>query len=131
METILLVVHVVIAVAIVGLILLQQGKGAEMGASFGSGSSQTVFGAAGSGNFFTKMTSLLSALFFATSFTLAIFARDAVNIQEPLIPILENIGVDAALNAQEGAAANGEQAVPPVQNEVPVPNNQQDRPPTN
>jgi len=91
MESILLVVHVLIALLIVGLIMLQQGKGAEMGASFGSGSSQTVFGASGSGNFFSRMTGILVAVFFASSMTLAIMAKNKVDIGEPDIPVAETV----------------------------------------
>lgn len=78
MESFVLVVHVLVAVAMIGLILLQQGKGAEMGASFGGGSSQTVFGAAGSAGFLTKLTAGLAAVFFVTSLGLAIYARKSV-----------------------------------------------------
>ncbi|MDA9129844.1 preprotein translocase subunit SecG, partial [Gammaproteobacteria bacterium] len=56
MESIIVIVHIVVAVAIVGLVLLQQGKGADAGASFGSGASQTVFGSSGSGNFLVRAT---------------------------------------------------------------------------
>lgn len=90
MESILLVVHVIVALAIVGLIMLQQGKGAEMGASFGGGGSQTVFGAAGSGNFFSRMTAILVAVFFATSFVLAMLARSNVGVDDSIIPYLED-----------------------------------------
>lgn len=91
MESILLVVHVIVALVIVGLIMLQQGKGAEMGASFGGGGSQTVFGAAGSGNFFSRMTAILVAVFFATSFVLAMLAKGSIGIDEgSFIPYLEN-----------------------------------------
>ncbi|MDP1932380.1 MAG: preprotein translocase subunit SecG [Gammaproteobacteria bacterium] len=75
METIVVVVHVIVAVAIVGLVLLQQGKGADAGAAFGSGASQTVFGSSGSGNFLTRSTSVAATVFFITSLTLAIFAK--------------------------------------------------------
>ena len=75
MESIIVIVHVIVAIAIVGLVLLQQGKGADAGAAFGSGSSQTVFGSAGSGNFLTRSTSIAATIFFITSLTLAIFAR--------------------------------------------------------
>lgn len=75
-EQVVLIVHVLTALAIIGLILLQQGKGADMGASFGGGSSQTVFGAAGGGSVLTKSTTLLATLFFATSLGLAIFAKE-------------------------------------------------------
>lgn len=75
MESIVVIVHVIVAIAIVGLVLLQQGKGADAGAAFGSGSSQTVFGSAGSGNFLTRSTSIAATIFFITSLTLAILAR--------------------------------------------------------
>ena len=60
MQTLIIVVHVIAALAIVGLVLLQQGKGADAGASFGAGASQTVFGASGSGNFLGKSNHNLS-----------------------------------------------------------------------
>ncbi len=75
MDKIILVIHVLTALAIIGLILLQQGKGAEAGASFGAGASQTVFGSQGSGNFFTRATAILAAIFFVTSFGLAVLAK--------------------------------------------------------
>ncbi|MGH8492808.1 MAG: preprotein translocase subunit SecG [Moraxellaceae bacterium] len=75
MESAILVFHVLFAIAMIGFILLQQGKGAEMGASFGAGASQTVFGAAGSAGFLTKATAVLAALFFVTSLGLAIYAK--------------------------------------------------------
>lgn len=80
MEKLILVFHVLTALAIIGLILLQQGKGAEMGASFGAGASQTVFGSQGGGNFFTRATAILAAVFFATSFGLAIVAKQQSEI---------------------------------------------------
>ncbi len=74
-EQVILITHVLIALAIVGLILLQQGKGAEMGASFGGGGSQTLFGASGGGNVLTRATAVLATVFFMTSFGLAIIAK--------------------------------------------------------
>lgn len=76
MEKLILVVHVLTALSIIGLILVQQGKGAEAGASFGAGASQTVFGGEGSGNFFTRATAVLATLFFITSFGLAVVAKN-------------------------------------------------------
>ena len=75
METIILLVHVLVAVGVIGLIMLQQGKGAETGASFGSGASQTVFGSQGSANFLSRTTAILAAVFFVTSISLAVLAR--------------------------------------------------------
>jgi preprotein translocase subunit SecG len=63
MENFILIFHFLIAVVLIGLVLIQQGKGAEAGASFGSGASQTVFGSAGSWNFFSKATAVLSTVF--------------------------------------------------------------------
>ena len=61
----LLIIQTLIGLAIIGLVLLQQGKGADMGAAFGAGASGTVFGARGSGSFFSRATAVLAALFFA------------------------------------------------------------------
>ena len=89
MENLILLAHLLIALAIIGLILLQQGKGAEMGASFGGGASQTLFGASGSGNFFAKLTGLFAAAFFATSFSLAVIAKNQSSVDSDLpIPAL-------------------------------------------
>jgi len=79
MEVFILIVHVLIAIGIISLILLQQGKGADVGASFGTGASQTLFGSAGGGSALTKATAVLAFLFFATSFGLAIVAKDKAN----------------------------------------------------
>jgi preprotein translocase subunit SecG len=70
----LLVVHVLVALAIIGLVLLQHGKGADVGAAFGSGASGSLFGATGSANFLSRSTAVLAALFFATSLALAYIA---------------------------------------------------------
>ena len=119
MESILLVVHVIVALGIVGLIMLQQGKGAEMGASFGGGSSQTVFGSVGSGNFFSRMTAVLVAVFFATSFVLAIMAKNSVTVHDSLIPELETI---SEIPSSAPAASNKVPEAPArsAADEVPV-----------
>jgi preprotein translocase subunit SecG len=75
MEVAILIVHVLLAIALVGLILLQQGKGADAGASFGGGASQTVFGSSGSGNFLSSATTYIAAGLFVTSFALAYYAK--------------------------------------------------------
>ncbi|EOH8823768.1 preprotein translocase subunit SecG [Klebsiella pneumoniae] len=66
----LLVVFLIVAIGLVGLVMLQQGKGADMGASFGAGASGTLFGSSGSGNFMTRMTGILAVLFFIISLAL-------------------------------------------------------------
>lgn len=79
METLVLVVHILVALGMIGLILIQQGKGAEAGASIGGGGAATVFGASGGANFLTRATAVLVAIFFITSVTLAIFAKHNVS----------------------------------------------------
>jgi preprotein translocase subunit SecG len=71
LHTIILVAHVLIAALIVGLVLLQRGKGADAGTGFGAGASGTVFGARGSATFFSRATAVLATLFFVTSLALA------------------------------------------------------------
>lgn len=74
MQAVFVVIHLVLAIAVIGLILIQHGKGADAGAAFGSGASATVFGAQGSGSFLSRLTAILATLFFITSVTLAAFA---------------------------------------------------------
>lgn len=71
LQTLTIVLHVLIGAAIVGLVLLQRGKGADAGAGFGAGASGTVFGARGSASFLSRTTGILAALFMVTSLTLA------------------------------------------------------------
>ena len=74
LTTVLIVVHVLVALAIIGLVLLQHGKGADMGSGFGGGASGSLFGATGSANFLSRMTAVLAALFFILSLALAYVA---------------------------------------------------------
>lgn len=105
LEQLILIVHVLIALVILGLIMLQQGKGADAGASFGGGSSQTVLGVAGSGNLLTRWTSILAAVFFATSLSLGYFAKqksDALNdvvIDQPAIEMVADEPVNEEIPA--------------------------------
>jgi preprotein translocase subunit SecG len=69
--TVVLAVHVIAALAIIGLVLLQHGKGADVGAAFGSGASGSLFGATGSANFLSRSTAVLAVVFFMTSLGLA------------------------------------------------------------
>ncbi|MBC8520264.1 MAG: preprotein translocase subunit SecG [Gammaproteobacteria bacterium] len=96
MQTILLLVHVFAAVAMVGLILIQQGKGADAGAAFGSGASATVFGSEGSASFMTRLTAGLATIFFITSLSLAYFSGNkeevATSVVDRLQPVEERGG---------------------------------------
>ena len=73
--TIVLIVHVLAALGIIGLVLLQHGKGADVGAAFGSGASGSLFGASGSANFLSRTTAILAAVFFVSSLALAYIAN--------------------------------------------------------
>ena len=93
LRTLLTALQVISAFAIIGLVLLQRGKGADAGAGFGAGASGTVFGARGSASFLSRMTATLAALFFATSLTLAYLGG-----KKPEAPksVIDRVGVPAA-----------------------------------
>jgi preprotein translocase subunit SecG len=81
MHTLLLIIHVLLAVSLIVLVLIQHGKGADAGAAFGSGASATVFGSRGSASFLTRATAVLAALFFVTSLSLAYLAGQTKQIK--------------------------------------------------
>ncbi|HBO12806.1 MAG TPA: preprotein translocase subunit SecG [Halieaceae bacterium] len=125
MEQIVLIVHLLLALAIIGLIMLQQGKGADMGASFGAGASQTLLGSTGSANVLTRATAWLVAAFFATSFGLAIIATektrsvDDVDIAVPAVqqqPATEEASADDLPAVEAGDAP----AAAPVEGDLPT-----------
>ena len=92
MENLVTVIHILAAAGVIGLVLLQHGKGADMGAAFGSGASGSLFGVTGSSNFMSKATAICVAVFFATSLTLAYMASHRAG---------NGSVVKAAVNAQE------------------------------
>ena len=100
METLVWVVHVIVAIAVIALVLLQHGKGADMGAAFGSGSSGSLFGATGSANFLSRSTAILATLFFLTSLGLAYFGLQ----QHKPTSVLDRAAVPAT-TAQPAAPA--------------------------
>jgi len=104
MESLIIFVHVIAAIAITGLVLIQQGKGADMGASFGSGASQTLFGSSGSGNALTKSTSIMAVVFFITSLGLAIIARQQASLSVDDSGLIENLDEIAAAPGTQSAA---------------------------
>ena len=117
LTTVLIVVHVVVALAIIGLVLLQHGKGADMGSGFGGGASGSLFGATGSANFLSRTTGILAAIFFLLSLALAYLATNR--------PVEQGGGVLDAQRQQEKKAApqpeKKEAAVPqpPAEKQVP------------
>ena len=115
MNQLFLIIHLLVALAIIGLIMLQQGKGADMGASFGAGASQTLFGSDGSGNVIAKATAWLSAIFFATSFGLAVIATKNTQIEN-------EIGLEIpAVNDQTSSSEFGLDADIPISNDSSSP----------
>ena len=98
-ETALLAVHVLIAAALVGFVLLQHGKGADMGAAFGSGASGSLFGAAGSANFLSRTTAILATVFFLTSLGLTYFASTRGGLKD----IMKEGAVSTAPATKEAA----------------------------
>jgi preprotein translocase subunit SecG len=121
MTTFVVVLHFVAALIIIGLVLLQQGKGAAMGASFGSGASTTVFGSEGSGNFFTKSTWTIATFFFCTSFGLAVMAKHEaeVNVEAPIIEQVVPVPTPATSSDVPVAQPTAE-TVPVSSSDVPV-----------
>lgn len=102
----LVIVQVVIAIAIIGLVLLQQGKGADMGAAFGAGASGTVFGSRGSANFLSRTTAVLAALFFIVSLTLAYLANQGATKTDSIMSTPATPAQPAAKAAVKPEAAD-------------------------
>ena len=120
-ETLLLGLHIVVAAALIGFVLLQHGKGADMGAAFGSGSSGSLFGAAGSANFLSRTTAILATLFFMSSLGLTYLASNRVaagpgdvmkqGVMQQAVP---QKAAEPATKAPEGTAPTAQPATPAV-----------------
>lgn len=95
-------VHILAGLGIIGLVLLQHGKGADMGAAFGSGASGSLFGASGSANFLSRTTAVLAAVFFATSLTLSYLAT---NKPKAATSVMDAVKTAPAAPAVDKAAA--------------------------
>lgn len=116
MENIITVVHVLAAASLIGLILLQHGKGADMGAAFGSGASGSLFGVSGSSNFLSRATSMSVVVFFATSMTLAYIAShksgtsSVIQVPTATAPVAVEapVGADAVPNETAPVAGTAE-----------------------
>ncbi len=112
MFSVILVVHILVGLAVCGLVLMQHGKGADMGAAFGSGSSGSLFGATGSANFLSRTTAVLATVFFMTSLALAYIAS---NKPKTSGSVIENAVQSQPLQAPvaaEGKAAENKAATP-------------------
>ncbi len=125
LESVLLVVHILVALVVCGLVLLQHGKGADMGAAFGSGSSGSLFGSAGSANFLSRTTAVLAALFFLSSLGLTYLGtmhaanntQDGVMGKMPAAPVAPARTSDVPAPSTTPAAP----APAPTSNAVPAP----------
>jgi preprotein translocase subunit SecG len=118
LQQILLGLHVLLSASIIGLVLLQRGKGADAGAGFGSGASGTVFGARGSSTFFSKMTAVLATCFFVTSLSLAYLASHRTSSAPK--SLVERVPVTAPAPAAP-APASELPALPAVPATTPAP----------
>ncbi|MBA2689949.1 MAG: preprotein translocase subunit SecG [Burkholderiales bacterium] len=105
METAIWILHILVAFCVIGLVLMQHGKGADMGAAFGSGSAGSLFGSTGSANFLSRMTATLAAVFFLTSLGLTYFSYRH-SAQSGVIdrPVIEQKGAPAAQPTAPAAA---------------------------
>src|SRR5262245_36803068 len=112
LETVVIIVHLVMALGLVALVLLQHGKGADAGASFGAGASATVFGSQGSATFLSRFTGILAAVFFITSLGLAYFAKEKADM-------LRHVGLPDPVVVEQ------KQDKAPAASDVPVPQEQQ------
>ena len=103
MQQILLIVQILICVALVALVLLQQGRGADAGASFGGGSSGSLFGSRGPASFLSKITAGLAALFFANSLALAYISSQSIERRSVVERVQsQSLSEDSALSAEDG-----------------------------
>jgi len=126
MYQVIIIGHVLVGLAVIGLVLIQHGKGADAGAAFGSGSSGTVFGAQGSASFLSRATGVLAAVFFATSLGLAVLSGGAgseVDLMD--MPIVDELAeelptvADDQANTAEPVVITDD--LPVVENEVVIP----------
>lgn len=109
MHTVLIVIHVLLAIALIGMVLVQRGPGASAGAAFGSGASSTVFGSRGAGSFLTRTTGILAAGFFLVSLSMAVLVS-----RGSLGPAESDLGIMGALPQQEEQSGPAPDDVPAV-----------------
>ncbi|GLU41525.1 MULTISPECIES: preprotein translocase subunit SecG [Pseudomonas] len=115
LETVVIVIHLLMALGLVVLVLLQHGKGADAGASFGAGASGTVFGSQGSATFLSRFTAVLAAIFFITSLGLAYFAKEKADM-------IRHIGLpDPAVMEQHQEKVPATSDVPATQGQQQAP----------
>ncbi len=122
LHNLLVAVQIISALVMIGLVLIQHGKGADMGASFGSGASGSLFGATGSANFLSRSTAVCAAVFFACTLTLAFFANDRASRPAGGSSVLEGAAAPAASVPSTGAAlVPGSASAPAAAAPAPAP----------
>lgn len=103
--SIILTVHVLAGLGVIGLVLMQHGKGADMGAAFGSGASGSLFGSSGSANFLSRTTAALAGVFFVTSLSLSYLAgaktTSSASVMEGQAPVSEQSGASAGASTAD------------------------------
>jgi len=116
MTTLLLIVHVLVCLFLIFIILIQSGKGAELGAAFG-GSSQTLFGSRGAATFFSKLTTVAAIAFMLTSLSLAVVAAKTGSVVKKTVPVKEKGAIPPVQIPSQGGGVQPYQQVPqtPVQ----------------
>ena len=120
--TLILVVDVIVALCIIGLVLLQHGKGADVGAAFGSGASGSLFGASGSANFLSRTTAVLAVVFFVTTFVLAYLVSNKPRVGGGVMDTVKEQAPPPQIPASQtapDAAQAGDSAAKSKANEVP------------
>ena len=127
MYQVIIIGHVLVGLTVIGLVLMQHGKGADAGAAFGSGSSGTVFGAQGSASFLSRTTAVLAAVFFSTSLGLAVLSGNVGNDADIMdIPVAEQLEMEIPKIEGEQVILDEpvviEQEVPEIVIEEGVPN---------
>ncbi len=115
METLVWIVHLLVSATLVGLVLLQHGKGADMGAAFGSGASGSLFGASGSANFLSRATAIAATIFFLTSMTLTYFSLNRTAHGG----VLDKIPAKTQQQAPAKQPAQGQGEAAPKSGEIP------------
>ena len=120
-ESLVLVVHVLAAIAIIGLVLIQHGKGADMGSGLGAGSSSTVFGSTGAGNFLSRSTTWIAVAFFLTSFALAYVAKQkSLEARDLGIPqIIQEVPVGELPTIGDDPVVDSNSEIPMIDSEEP------------
>jgi preprotein translocase subunit SecG len=135
MSAIIVIIHVIVCLALIMIVLLQTGKGADMGASFGGGGSQTLFGSSGASTFLSKATTVAAVIFMITCFTLAWLSTHktpksimkdtkAPTAQEEKLPVDMPITQDTKVPSAQAPAIQAEDKAKPAQKEAKAPSEQ-------